>query len=426
MADDDTNSEPKEPPKSSSTTYFAEGDKLFKKNEFRKAIESYSMALSQAEVEEIDKKSSFIARALCYLHLGDSESALTDAEEALELEPAYTKGLWVKAEALYAMGDFEYALLFYHRGYQARSDFAEFRIGIQKSQEAIENAIGKEDQQDLNSDGDLGMFYNRDLTQNYITFSEKRSKEKKGGSNAMRREQEKKKEDEKRAKSKAGADQKTSKKNSRKLLGRIYSDKEFLEELLKDETITNQETESGKKIFEFTSDTLEYLDKREEFWRQQNPSRLHAKKQERTSSGRVITSANLKKNDPGRYIYRQLERVEEDMEKKKWKQAEKRGKETLEEAKSYHESELENKPQFLATLHSLLGSCMLEQGKFAPAEANFLKDYEISEEIDNYDGRSRALDNLGRVSVKLEKFDKAIQYWESKLQLLQQQRSSTR
>ena len=43
MADDDTNSEPKEPPKSSSTTYFAEGDKLFKKNEFRKAIESYSM-----------------------------------------------------------------------------------------------------------------------------------------------------------------------------------------------------------------------------------------------------------------------------------------------------------------------------------------------------------------------------------------------
>ena len=40
------------------------------------------------------------------------------------------------------MGDFEYALLFYHRGYQARSDFAEFRIGIQKSQEAIENAIG--------------------------------------------------------------------------------------------------------------------------------------------------------------------------------------------------------------------------------------------------------------------------------------------
>ena len=40
-------------------------------------------------------------------------------------------------------------------------------------------------------------------------------------------------------------------------------------------------------------------------------------------------------------------------------------------------------------------------------------------------GSSRALDNLGRVCVKLQKFDKAIQYWESKLQLLQQQRASS-
>jgi len=60
------------------------------------------------------------------------------------------------------------------------------------------------------------------------------------------------------------------------------------------------------------------LGKREEFWRQQNPSRLHSKKQERTASGRVVTSANLKKNDPGRYMYRQLERIEEDLDKKKW------------------------------------------------------------------------------------------------------------
>merc|ERR1712226_1147976 len=392
------------------------------KSEFRKAIESYSMALQQAEVEEVDKKSSFIARALCYLHLGDSEAALTDAEGALELEPAYTKGLWVKAEALYAMGDFEYALLFYHRGYQARSDFAEFRIGIQKSQEAIENAIGKEDTQDLNSEGDLGMYFNRDLTQNYITFSEKRAKDKKGGSKTVR-EQEKKKEDE--MKKKKSGEQKTSKKNSRKLLGQIYSDKEFLEQLLHDEAITNPETESGKKIYEFTSGTLEYLGKREEFWRQQNPSRLHSKKQERTASGRVVTSANLKKNDPGRYMYRQLERIEEDLDKKKWKQAEKRCKESLDEARSYHENELANKQQFLATLHSLMGTCMLEQGKFTPAETNSQKDYEISEEINHFEGCSRALDNLGRVSVKLEKFDKAIQYWESKLQLLQQQRTST-
>ncbi|XP_063714722.1 outer dynein arm-docking complex subunit 4-like isoform X2 [Symsagittifera roscoffensis] len=423
--DDDSHSEIKEVPKSSSVTYFAEGDKLYRKNEFRKAIESYTAALDQAEKEEVDLKASYIARALCHLHLGDSDSALADAEEALELEQTYTKGLWVKAEALYAMGDFEYALLFYHRGFQARSDFAEFRIGIQKSQEAIENAIGKDDNQDLSSEGDLGMYFNRDLTQNYITFSEKRAKEKKGGAGA-KKEQDKRKDDQgRRGSSKGGQrDQKTSKKNSKKLLGQLYSDKEFLQKLLEDETITNPETDSGKKIQEVTSSTLEYLDKREEFWRQQNPSRLHSKKQERTSSGRVVTSANLKKNDPQRYIHRQLDRIEEDLEKKKFKQAEKRSKETIDEAKSYDENDLANKQEILATLYSLQGIAQLEQGKLAAAETSFKKDFEISDEMGHFDGSSRALDNLGRVSVKLEKFDKAIQYWESKLQLLHQNRTT--
>ena len=89
--DDDSNTEPKEPPKSSCTTYIAEGDKLFRKNEFRKAIESYTQALQQAEQEEVDKKQSYYSRALCHLNLGDSEAALSDAEEALELEPKYIK-----------------------------------------------------------------------------------------------------------------------------------------------------------------------------------------------------------------------------------------------------------------------------------------------------------------------------------------------
>ena len=39
----------------------------------------------------MDLKASYIARALCHLHLGDSDSALADAEEALELEQTYTK-----------------------------------------------------------------------------------------------------------------------------------------------------------------------------------------------------------------------------------------------------------------------------------------------------------------------------------------------
>ena len=40
------------------------------------------------------------------------------------------------------MGDFEHALVFYHRGCKIRPELHEFTLGVQKSQEAINNSIG--------------------------------------------------------------------------------------------------------------------------------------------------------------------------------------------------------------------------------------------------------------------------------------------
>lgn len=40
------------------------------------------------------------------------------------------------------MGDFEFALVFYHRGCRLRPDLGKFRLGIEKSQEAIVNCVG--------------------------------------------------------------------------------------------------------------------------------------------------------------------------------------------------------------------------------------------------------------------------------------------
>ena len=56
----------------------------------------------------------------------------------------YFQGLYRKAEALYCMGDFEYALMYYHRGHKLRPELDEFRLGIQKAQEAIDNSIGSQ------------------------------------------------------------------------------------------------------------------------------------------------------------------------------------------------------------------------------------------------------------------------------------------
>lgn len=50
--------------------------------------------------------------------------------------------MYLKAEALYYMGEFEFALVFYHRGHKLRPQMQEFRLGIQKAQEAIENSVG--------------------------------------------------------------------------------------------------------------------------------------------------------------------------------------------------------------------------------------------------------------------------------------------
>ena len=40
------------------------------------------------------------------------------------------------------MGQFEFALVHYHRGNKLRPEVQAFRLGIQKSQEAIDNSIG--------------------------------------------------------------------------------------------------------------------------------------------------------------------------------------------------------------------------------------------------------------------------------------------
>ena len=52
------------------------------------------------------------------------------------------QGLYQKAEALYSKGEFELALVFYHRGHKLRPELQEFRLGINKAQEAIDNSVG--------------------------------------------------------------------------------------------------------------------------------------------------------------------------------------------------------------------------------------------------------------------------------------------
>ncbi|TPX42192.1 hypothetical protein SeMB42_g05243 [Synchytrium endobioticum] len=119
-------------------TLAAEGDLLAQRGSFAGAIEAYSKALTLRPSD----KHVLVSRAKCHVQVGSPRLALDDANAALKLDATFFKGVFMKAEALYAQGDFELALMHYHRGHAQRPELAEFRIGIQKAREAIENSVG--------------------------------------------------------------------------------------------------------------------------------------------------------------------------------------------------------------------------------------------------------------------------------------------
>ncbi|CAB3230522.1 unnamed protein product [Arctia plantaginis] len=160
-----------------------------------------------------DEKQAYVARSKCYLLLGEPRSALTDAEAALKLDPKNAKALLRKAEALYYCGEFEMSLVHYHRGLRARPDLNDFRLGVQKAQEAIENTIGAV-----------------------------KSVKKKNGRQRS--------------------------KSARPVLGQLNSDKVYLENLLKNPDLAIADKKNDI-VLRQAEEAIRFLENREEFWRQQ-------------------------------------------------------------------------------------------------------------------------------------------------------------
>ncbi|XP_014467570.1 PREDICTED: tetratricopeptide repeat protein 25 [Dinoponera quadriceps] len=93
-----------------------------------------------------NEKNALVARSKCHLLLGEPQKALDDAEAALRLNPkdsSNAKAVYCKAEALYHLGDFEMSLVYYYRGMRIRPEFGQFRLGVQKAKDAIQNVLRK-------------------------------------------------------------------------------------------------------------------------------------------------------------------------------------------------------------------------------------------------------------------------------------------
>ncbi|KAG1967684.1 tetratricopeptide repeat protein [Pimephales promelas] len=373
-------------PKSTFTTYMAEGDQLFQKGEYVKAIECFSMALNL----QPDDKNCLVARSRCYMKLGDAESALKDAETSLKNNKNYFKGLYQKAEALYTMGDFEFALVYYHRGHKLRPELQEFRLGIQKAQEAINNSVGSPSSVKLENTGDLSFFHKS----NGVHPNHSHKKEsKKHGQKMCKYE-----------------------KTAKLLLGELYSDREYLDKLLQDEDLIKGKIRTGERVQDLIVGCISYLDTRTAFWQQQKP--IYARQRDRKLMQQQWNRVRHKPpSDPTRYVLTSLEEIDKALSAGNAESGLKKARELIKVVKEWSEQVLPNKREVLGNLHSCIGNALMDLGNMDKALHHHEKDLELAKKGDLTDSKSRALDNIGRVYARIGKFQQAIEVWEEKVPL---------
>ena len=232
-------------------TLSAEGDLLLQRGCLHEAIDIYSKALA---IRPTDKH-CLVSRSKCYIQIGSPELGLKDADASIRNDPNFFKGIYQKAQALYAQGDFEAALMFFHRGHLMRPEMDEFRIGIQKAREAIENSIGHPREFHISVPLKLKRFLN-DKQVARMTVVQEAASAKRGS---------------------VFKGDLTSPYNyagplnpnlENKLLEELYDDKTYLEGLLKDKDFVSFPDDH---IVDLVKDGLRYIQTRVEFWRQQNP-----------------------------------------------------------------------------------------------------------------------------------------------------------
>lgn len=213
---------------------------------------------------------ALIARSKCFLQLGEPEKALADAETALAIDKNSIRAIYQKAEALYYLGKFEHSLMFFHRGLRLRPELNNFRLGneanrtfisgknnfnyflgVQKTQEAIEATIGgcqqKVDQRALAN------LQKRDKTPPPPPPRESPAPSR----NSM----------------KVRTKEANDRRQSRALLGELFIDKEYLENLLKHPDLKRADTKS-ENVSSYAKDAIAFLNTRQEFWRQQKPTNI--------------------------------------------------------------------------------------------------------------------------------------------------------
>ncbi|KAG8512904.1 Tetratricopeptide repeat protein 25 [Galemys pyrenaicus] len=403
-------------------SYMTEGERLYLCGEFAKAAQCFSNEglgcyflssfypllpgacqpqwfLSQALHLQNGDKNCLVARSKCFLKMGELENSLKDAEASLQGDPTFCKGILQKAETLYTMGDFEFALVFYHRGYKLRPD-REFKVGIQKAQEAINNSVGSPSSVKLENKGDLS----------FLSKQAESMKAQQKPHLVMRHHLQQPKREYKR---------KGSLKNEkivRQLLGELYVDKEYLEKLLLDEDLIKGTIKHGLTVEDLIMTGINYLDTRSNFWRQQKP--IYARERDRKlMQEKWLRDRKRRPSQTARYILKSLEDIDMLLTSGSAEGSLQKAEKVLKKVLEWNKEEVPNKDELVGNLYSCIGNAQIELGQMVAALQSHRKDLEIAKEYDLPDAKSRALDNIGRVFARVGKFQQAIDTWEEKIPL---------
>uniref|UniRef100_A0A4X2M3Y5 Outer dynein arm-docking complex subunit 4 n=1 Tax=Vombatus ursinus TaxID=29139 RepID=A0A4X2M3Y5_VOMUR len=364
-------------------SYMAEGERLYLCGEYQKAALSFTKALRLQEGD----RNCLVARSKCYLKLGDLENSLKDG---LVSDPISfsSQGIFQKAETLYTMGDFEFALVYYHRGYKLRPE-REFKVGIQKAQEAINNSVGSPSSVKLKNKGDL-------------FFLSKQAESMKAQQKTPVRQLWK----DTKAESKRKNSLK-SEKTVRQLLGELYVDKEYLEKLLKDEDLIKGTIKRGMTVEDLIMTGINYLDTRTDFWRQQKP--IYARERDRKlMQEKWVRDRKLRPSETARYILKSLEEIDMLLTSGSAEGSCQKVEKVLKKVMEWDKEKVPNKDELLGNLYSCIGNAQIEMGHMAAALQSHRKDLEIARDYELPDAKSRALDNIGRVFARVGKFQQAI------------------
>ncbi|NXI48187.1 TTC25 protein, partial [Galbula dea] len=371
-------------------SFMAEGAQLGRRGEHGKALACFNNALKLRAGD----KHCLVARSKCYLKLGDTANALKDAEASLENDKTFCKGLYQKAETLYTMGDFEFALVFYHRGHRLRPDLEKFALGIEKSQEAIINCIGSPSSVKLENKEDLC----------FVSLQAESKKAKQKAQIQLAEDQTWRKQ------KKPGRNPRTE----QQLLGELYADKLYLEKLLKDKDLMESSTKQGVRVAELVWSGISYLESRREFWQQQQP--LYARERERRLRRRRWSRDQARRApEAGRHLLRTVRDIEMLLAGDCPEESCRKAEHMLETIQGWSEEEVPNKSELIGNLHSCIGNAQLEMGQVEAALQSHQMDLDLARQNNLPEAVSRALENIGRAYARSGRFQQALDSWEEKI-----------